>query len=185
VTDEDTTSDDDLERRRLAAHLFGPSHWFPDDGDGGFEVLLPPDGRELVGRMVTDLRDLLLTSDPAQQRLYPTAYPDDPDSNDEWAEHAHDQLLMARLEGLDIVERTLSADRLTTAELTAWMQAVNEARLVLGTRLDVTEDDPRDDDPDHPDAAGLALYHLLGRLVGDIVDALYGRLPGPGDTSTA
>jgi hypothetical protein len=117
----------------------------------------------------------------ALARLYPTAYPEDEDRNAEFAAIEHDQLLMARLEALDVVERTLEADELTTAELTAWMQVVNEARLVLGTSLDVTEDDPRDEDPDDPDAASLALFRALGGMVGDIVDALHADLVVDGE----
>ena len=50
------------------------------------------------------------------------------------------------------LEASLEADELTEAELVGWMNAINSLRLVLGTRLDVSEDDdPRrvaDDDPD-------------------------------------
>jgi hypothetical protein len=152
------------------------SRWFPPLGEGQFGVLLPESGRLIVGRMVDDLRDLLLAGDPSLQRLYPTAYPDDEERNAEYASFAHDQLLMARLEALDQVERTLDAKVLTTAELTAWMQVLNQARLVLGTRLDVSEDDPRDEDPDDPDAVPLFLYHQLGRFVEDMVDALHSQL---------
>jgi hypothetical protein len=156
---------------------FHRPRWFHATDDGGFEVGLPASGRLIVGRMVADLRELLLVEDESLRRLYPTAYPDDEVRNEEFAAMAHDQLLMARLEGLDVVERTLDAEVLTAAELTAWMQVVNEARLVLGTTLDVIEDDPRDDDPDHPDAGGLALFRQLGYMIGDMVDALHGTLP--------
>jgi hypothetical protein len=163
-------------RRQLAHGLFGPSRWFPRVGPGQFDNQLPDDGRRLVGRMASELRDLLLTEDDSLRRLYPTAYPDDPARDAEFATFAHDQMLMARLEALDVVERTLEADELTADDLQAWMQVINQARLVLGTRLDVSEDDPRDGDPSHPDAAGFELYHLLGRLVGDLVDALHADL---------
>jgi len=163
-------------RRQLAHGLFGPSRWFPRTGPGQFENRLPDDGRDLVGRMAAELRDLLLTEDDSLRRLYPTAYPDDPVLDAEFATFAHDQLLMARLEALDVVERTVGTGELTADDLQAWMQVLNQARLVLGTRLDVSEDDTRDDDPSHPDAAGFELYRLLGRIVGDLVDALHADL---------
>lgn len=152
------------------------SRWFPPLGDGRFGVILPESGRLMVGRMVEDLRDLLLAGDPSLQRLYPTAYPDDAARNAEYASFAHDQLLMARLEALDLVERTVDTKVLTAAELTAWMQVLNQARLVLGTRLDIAEDDERYEDPDHPDAIPLFIYHQLGLFVGDMVDALHTQL---------
>ena len=43
---------------------------------------------------------------------------------------------------------------------------------MLGTRLDVTEDDEPRVDPDDPDAPAWALYYFLSGLVGELVDAL-------------
>jgi hypothetical protein len=52
------------------------------------------------------------------------------------------------------------------------MHAVNALRLVLGTMLDVKEDDqPFAIDPDDPDAATMALYGYLGVLLEEIVEA--------------
>jgi hypothetical protein len=51
------------------------------------------------------------------------------------------------------------------------MQAVNALRLILGTMLDITEDDQElDFDPSHPDARTMALYGYLGGLLDEIVD---------------
>jgi hypothetical protein len=53
------------------------------------------------------------------------------------------------------------------------MLALNDLRLVLGTRLDVSEDDDFDTiDPDDPDAPAWSVYHYLGMLVASMVDAL-------------
>jgi hypothetical protein len=165
--------------QRIMAREASPPQWFLPAAAGTFDVRVPAYGRALVARVATDLRDLLLAGDPSLQRLYPTAYPQDPDRNEEFTAFAHDQLLMARLEALDLVEATIERDELTQAELNAWMQVVNEARLVLGTRLDVTEDDDRDEDPDDPDAPAFVVYHHLGLLVHDIVRALHAALPPP------
>ena len=61
---------------------------------------------------------------------------------------------------------------LSAEQLTAWMQAVNSLRLVLGTMLDITEDDQElAFDPADPDARTQALYGYLGGLLDEIVDA--------------
>ncbi len=175
----DELDDDDWppEYRRIAESMrAGTPRWFLPVA-GRYEVALPEGLRRLVGRLVADLRDLVLTGEGGLQRLYPTAYPDDPDRNEEFSALAHDQLLMARLEGYDTVERTLEAAEMSGDELDSWMRAVNEARLVLGTRLDVIEDDPRDRDPEHPQADLMHVYHLLGAIVGDLVDARHASLP--------
>ena len=56
-------------------------------------------------------------------------------------------------------------------QINAWMGAVNDLRLVLGTRLDVTED-MDDIELDDPRAGAFAVYHYLTHLLAEIVDAL-------------
>ena len=53
----------------------------------------------------------------------------------------------------------------------------NDLRLVLGTRLDVSEDDDPWVDPDDPDAGALIAYGYLGELLEASVRALTGSLP--------
>ena len=58
------------------------------------------------------------------------------------------------------------------------MGAVNDLRLVIGTNLDVCEDDgPLD--PDDPDAPACAVYGYLTGLLDDIVSALADGLSEP------
>ena len=53
------------------------------------------------------------------------------------------------------------------------MRALNEVRLVLGVRLEVTEEgDERPRDPADPRAAAFAIYDYLTWLQGEIIDAL-------------
>ena len=57
----------------------------------------------------------------------------------------------------------------------AWMAALNDIRLVIGTRLDVSEDPTeRQVAPDDPRAPALALYDYLSILESDLVEALAG-----------
>ena len=132
----------------------------------------------MLGSLSASLRDLLLTgSSPMLRRLYPTAYPSDVEANDAYNELVHDQLLEQRLAALDTLEDTMARDEITVAELSQWMNAINAIRLVLGTRLDLSEDDdPReiaDDDPDRP----LWLsYELLTQMLALIIDALETKL---------
>lgn len=166
-------------RRVALAQLAPEPRWFVPVGDDEFANELPDQLRLLVGAAVIGLREALLTEDEVVRRLYPTAYPDDKAKNDEFAALAHDQLLMARLDGLDIVERTLDAETLSSSELNAWLQSVNEARLVLGTQLDVGEGDPREYDLEDPHAPQLYAYRLLARILGDLVSTLNNTLPPP------
>jgi hypothetical protein len=57
--------------------------------------------------------------------------------------------------------------------MAAWLGALNDLRLVLGTRLEVTEDSVEQDfPPGDPRRETLALYHYLGWLESQAVDAL-------------
>lgn len=84
-----------------------------------------------------------------------------------------DELLERRRRALEVLEATAERDRLGAAEAQAWLTAVNDLRLVLGTRLDVSEEmlleeiDPRD-----PRAHEFALYAYLSWLQEQIVAAV-------------
>lgn len=119
------------------------------------------------------LRELLNEDDPALWRLFPVAYPDDPGLDAEYASLVREDLLASRKRSLEVMERTLEAERLDEEQLVAWLGSLNDLRLVLGTRLDVTEDlDPDDLDDRDARTPAFALYFYLGWLQEQVVQAL-------------
>jgi Domain of unknown function (DUF2017) len=133
----------------------------------GYVLHLGRDERALVARLLDELRALL--TDPADpelvRRLYPVVHPDNPDRESEYQRLMRDDLITSRIAGIDIVTAVLGRSgrkvTLDEAQMGAFMQAVNGVRLVLGTLLDVTEDDElveRDDADTAPE------YHLYGYL---------------------
>ena len=100
--------------------------------------------------------------DPGLRRLYPTAYPDNPDWDADYASLVHDDLVRLRLEASDTVEATAGSPSLADDELADWMQVLNGLRLLLGTRLDISEEDQFD--PEADDAPARALLAWLGFL---------------------
>ncbi|WP_051324612.1 DUF2017 family protein [Candidatus Solirubrobacter pratensis] len=143
---------------------------------GRYLLRLPAGERDLVRGLLNELRTLLALGpdDPRLRRLYPAAYGEDRESNEEYRRMTHEDLATGRLAAVETVETTLTADELTPEQLTAWMQALNSLRLVLGTMLDVDEGDPFDVDPDDPDAQQYMLYGYLGMLLEEIVQAQLG-----------
>jgi hypothetical protein len=141
---------------------------------GDFEVKLPAEERAVLEALAPQLRELLGgdLADPNLRRLFPTAYAEDAERDREYHALVRDDLADRRLAAIDTLLATLDERRLTEEQLTAWMGAVNDLRLVLGTRLDVSEETELGDDPDDPDSALLALYTYLGFLLEQIVDAL-------------
>ena len=149
---------------------------------GTYEVHLPEPERALLGSLADQLRELLAetTDDPVVRRLFPTAYHDDAERDREYQQLVRDELLERRLAALATVEDTLEASELDEEQLNAWLRGLNDLRLVLGTRLDVSEA-PLDVDADDPDAPAYAVYEYLGFLLSEVVDALSDGLPEPSD----
>ena len=145
--------------------------------DGRYRIDLERWERDLLRTLPGQLRDLLETDDPALERLFPTAYLGDDEEtrarNEEYRRLMRGDLLSTKLSSLDVLEATVDAEHLDEEQLVAWMRSINDVRLVLGTRLDVSED--MDDEPfadDDPRAGAYGLYQYLGFLQEWIVRAL-------------
>jgi hypothetical protein len=142
-------------------------------GDG-FDVKLPAEERQMLSTVLPQLRAALTgdaTADPAFKRLFPVAYAHDPELETEYRAMVGDELTTKRIAQVEVVLTTLRATHLSEDELFAWMGAVNDLRLVLGTRLDVSEETDLAVDPSHPDAGAYGLYAYLGWLLELLVDA--------------
>jgi hypothetical protein len=140
---------------------------------GSYVVDLGPDERAVLGSLPAQMREALASrDDPSLRRLFPPAYaaPEDRDKQDEFARLMEDDLLAGHQEALGVLESTASAVELTAEQLDGWLRALNSIRLLLGTRLEVTEDD----DADPSESPAHALYYFLGYLQECGIDALSG-----------
>jgi len=154
----------------------GDGNPFRRDGEG-FAVDLPTEAREVLAAVAVELREVLTgetaDDDPAVARLYPTAYPDDPARNIGFEHVASEDLQRDRLASLGVLEATSGSPWLTEEQLLAWMRAVNDARLVLGVRLDVTEASSFEDYAGDPATAhAFSTYAYLSGILEAIVEAL-------------
>ena len=144
---------------------------------GGYILNLPPEERALLRSLPAQFREVLQTDDPSLRRIFPPAYTDDDDANDEFQRLMREELLEGKLAALEIVEQTAGADHLTGEELEGWLSALESLRLFLGTQLDVTEETYAIElDPDDPSAPALALYSYLSWLQEQAVEALSSSL---------
>lgn len=148
------------------------------DRTGGFRLRLPAEERELLRSLPAQLREVLRTGDPSLRRLFPPAYTDDSEADDEFRRLMRDELLDGKLKALRVVEETAGADQLTGEQLEAWLGALESLRLFLGTQLDVSEATYEQElDPGDPAAPALALYGYLSGLQEQAVEALASSLP--------
>jgi hypothetical protein len=142
---------------------------------GQFELKLSADEREVLRGLPTQMRDALQLgkNDPAVARLNPQACLDDAEVDAEFHRLMDEDLNDGRLAALAVFENTVDSARLDEEEAMAWLRAVNDVRLLLGTRLDVSEDPAqRKVSPDDPRAPGFALYDYLSLLTQELVEAL-------------
>ncbi|MGH2676857.1 MAG: DUF2017 family protein [Actinomycetota bacterium] len=142
---------------------------------GRFRLRLTDEEREVLRALPGQLREILHTDDPSLRRLHPPAYQDDPEREAEYHRLVRDDLLRHRLQALEMMEATIDARTLDQEQMTAWLGAINDLRLVLGTRVDVTEELYEEGiPPEDPRAATFALYQYLGWLEEQVVAALAG-----------
>jgi Domain of unknown function (DUF2017) len=145
----------------------------------GYVLRIRPEERALVVRLLDELAELL-TSPSAPSvvaRLFPVVHPDNPERENEYQRLMRDELVSSRLGGIDVVKGVLEGSgkkaTFTDEQLTSFMQAVNGVRLVLGTILDVSEDDDVAEIEDH--VPEYQLYTYLSWLLDSAVLAASGR----------
>jgi len=110
--------------------------------------------------------------DPALRRLFPPAYSDD-ESDEQYRSLVRDQLVNGRAKALATMRGTLGSETIDLEQADVWLRVLNDLRLVLGTRLDVSEEiDYEDIDIDEPRGRDLAVYGYLAWLQEQLVDAL-------------
>ena len=143
-------------------------------GDEGQYLLhLSGEERDLLRGLPAQLRELLGSSDPSLHRLTPPAHPDDPRSEAQYRDLVGEELEGQRRRALDVMEATIDAEVLDEEQVSAWLAVLNDLRLVLGTRLDVTEDLYEHGIPERdPRAQAFAVYLYLGWLEEQVVEAL-------------
>jgi len=140
---------------------------------GDFLLRLGPEERGLLRRLSAELEELLAAEpeDPSLRRIRPRAYEDE-EGEREFRSLMGAELESLRLENLRGLAETAGRDRLDAEELDHWLAALNDLRLVLGTRLDVTEDQFADGfDPSAPHAYELAVYAFLTWLQEAAIEA--------------
>jgi len=162
--------------------------------EGGVVVTLPAPVAQLLANVVRDLGEVIAAPPPGEvrDRLFPRAYldPTEERAEQEFQSVVHDDLVRTRLEAIAAVVGDLDggsaagSDRVEIAldddAADRWLTVLNDARLTLGTVLEVTEEDPLEFPDDDPRAAGAEMYGLLSMLQGELVEAVLEQLPETG-----
>ncbi len=143
--------------------------------NGHYQLKLSEKERDVLKTLPGGLRDQLAAGqdDGSMMRLFPSAYTADLGRQVEYDRLMRDELTASHLNALKTMEQTAEADVLTEEQLDDWLRALNQLRLVLGTRLDITEETTEDTfGPDDPRVGGFALYVFLGYLQEEATEAM-------------
>jgi hypothetical protein len=144
--------------------------------DGSIRLRLTREERDLLRSLPAQLDELLDDpSNPDLRRLFPAAYEDEREQQ-EYADLVGDALMNGRRRALATIGATAGQDRLAPDEAESWLTGLNALRLVLGTRIDVSEDEPPRVDPRDPQAHETALYLWLSWLQEQLVEAMSAAL---------
>lgn len=117
--------------------------------------------------------------DPVLARLFPDAYREDQDASAEFRRYTEGGLRETKRVAARTVLETLGEGGevlLDREQAQAWLRALNDLRLALGVRLDITEetlDQMRTFDWDDPRNAGYAAYDWLTYMQESLVRALW------------
>ena len=129
--------------------------------------------QHLLSDLLDELERLLDDpDDPELRRLFPPAYSDRAE-DEQYRSLVQSQLVSGRSKALATVRETLAGETLDLEQADQWVRALNDMRLVLGTRWDVTEQlDYGKLDLNEPRGRELAVYGYLSWLQEQLVEAL-------------
>jgi Domain of unknown function (DUF2017) len=168
------------------------SHWVRRDRAGQVVLRFEPLEAETLIAVVADLRTVLEAGagdDPVSRRLFPRAYldPTEEVAEEQWQALVQPDLLRTRIDALEAVTASLRAAapaRRGNVEVVLdepaqgqWLAVLNDARLALGTALDLTEETELGHfEGDETRRGPFLLYSALTALQGDLIEALLGDL---------
>ena len=130
-------------------------------------------GADPLAKMLNMSGSTQISEDPALARLFPDGYSDDEHASADFRRFTEQDLRAQKLAALTTVRDSLSGwtgkSSVTSQQAQDWLKAINDLRLVLGTRLEITAEVETNFEADEP---GIHLYNYLTYLQGTLIDAL-------------
>ena len=140
------------------------------------ELLEHPEGEagsDPLAKMLNMSGSTQISEDPALARLFPDGYTDDEHASADFRRFTEQDLRAQKLAALTSVRDSLrdwtGKSSITAQQAQDWLKALNDLRLVLGTRLEITDEVETDFEADEP---GIHLYNYLTYLQGTLIDSL-------------
>lgn len=148
-----------------------PSDEIEKIGNNTYRVDLSTQVRTLLG----DMREMTFAhveaESPIAKRLFPNAYQNSPEMELDYQQLTHEPLAGHHQANLATFEETLFNTELNEDQALAWIGALNNMRLILGTALEIDENQSVPDESD-PNYEGFVVYDLLTYLQGVFIDEI-------------
>jgi hypothetical protein len=141
--------------------------------------------RKVAAEVVGLLTDGFDRDDPVVDRLFPDVYPERPDDSADFRLYTEGDLKTSKIDQAGAVlaalpDSTGGEVRLDSEAAEAWLRAINDARLAMGVRLEITADTDLQDeldeavlhDPTSTRVFQLSVYAYLGYLQESLLNAL-------------
>jgi len=132
------------------------------------EVELSWEDRQAIGSLVEQFTEFVNPDVNDSKRLFPTAYPDDAEKDAGYQALAIPELMDQKNDNIRLFQKTLMNETLTKDQAEVWMRVLNDIRLVIGTRLDISADEILEDRDDEL----VPLYENLSYLTSLFIQAL-------------
>lgn len=161
---------------------------FRRNGDACVATFAPDEVRVLrkvASEVVGLLTDGFDHDDPVVGRLFPAIYPDNPEDTAEFRLYTEGDLKTGKVDQAAAILAALPGDgggevRLDPEAAEAWLRALNDARLAMGVRLDISDGTDLGEELDHavledPNSTRvyqLSVYAYLGYLQESLLNAL-------------
>jgi hypothetical protein len=144
------------------------------DSESAPEPADPDPLAALVGLPATDP---VRPADPALARLFPDGYTGDEAAAADFRRYTEGDLRRGKKTAAEVVRGTAPVEggtvQLDREQADAWLGWLNDLRLVLATRLEVTQDESIDDVPeDDPRFPTFLIYHVLTGWQYELIQAL-------------
>ncbi len=163
-----------MRRRRIRPARRGP----------GCQLNLPPEERQLLESLPDQLAGVLAGLDleggevpESLRRIFPRAYVSDDKAERAFVAATRGELAASHRQALETLRGTAQASVLGPEEMSAWLTALNDLRLVLGTVLDVRDDE--DWVPPAPVESEFVIYQYLTLLQAELIEVMEEALPPP------
>ncbi|MEI7943936.1 MAG: DUF2017 family protein [Actinomycetes bacterium] len=142
----------------------------------GIKLELLEGERDILTQLIDDFREFVMSediTDPAVARLFPSAYKESEESA-EFRKYSEPALRETKERDSALIRAALergNAIQISDSEIDSWLRGLNDLRLTLGTRLEVTGDEYGGEIPDDDPRSFLySLYGWLGWLQGSLLE---------------